>query len=144
MDPCVGVVWEYSWIFFLWLEWLFDGYIVNAGTSWSSAYLQVYKRASSWAWTRQQYAPFKVRVFNCTWTVAHDTFIVFRLFSVDSGPFAPSQHSTGERESATLTHWAVVFAGLWLLKLSLVLALRSLCHHMEVIICSINCCSSVL
>ena len=26
MDPCVGMAWEYSWISYSWLEWLFDGY----------------------------------------------------------------------------------------------------------------------
>ena len=86
-------------------------HIVNASTSWSSAYLQVYTRASSCAWTRQKFAPFEVRVINCSWTVAHDTFIVFACLVLIPVKFAPSQPSTGEHESATLTYWAVVFCG---------------------------------
>ena len=80
---------------------------MNASTSWSSTSLQVYTRASSCAWTRLQYAPFEVRVIDCTWTVARVTFIVFACLVLIPVKFAPFQHLTSERESAMLTHWAV-------------------------------------
>ena len=86
MDPCGGENWAYSRIVCSGWKWLFDGLIVNAGTSWSSAYLQVYTRASSCAWTHQKYAPFEVRII----TIVHELWLtihlVFRLFRDDWGP----------------------------------------------------------
>ena len=76
---------------------------MNVSTSWSSAYLQVYTCASSYAWTRQKYAPFEVRVINCTWTVAHDTFIVFSLFWCW---FRSNLHLLNTQQaSVSLRHW---------------------------------------
>ena len=69
--------------------------------------------------------------------------IVFACFVLIRVKFIPSQHSTGERESSTLTHWAVFFTGHLTTETIVSFALRSLYHQNGFDPSSINCCSSV-
>ena len=111
MDPCGGENWAYFGIVCSGWKWLFDGLIVNAGTSWSSAYLQVYTRASSCAWTRQKYTPFEVWIITIVhelWLTIHYGFFACFVIGLQNFPF---QHQMGERESSTLTHWAEKILG---------------------------------
>ena len=103
-DPCGGENQEFSGIVCSGWKWLFDGLNVNASTSWSSTYLQVYTRASSCAWTRQKYAPFEVRII----TIVHELWLTihysFSLVSCWVGSIKILPFNT-QRASMSLWHW---------------------------------------
>ena len=65
------------------------------------------------------------------YTIVHELWLTidycFRLFCVDSGQIYT--FSTGERESSTLTHWAVFFTGHLTTETFVCFALRSLYHQ---------------
>ena len=85
-----------------------SGCLINGFHAFSTpriaAPLQVYKRASSCAWTRH-YAPFDVRSLLCTWTGLMNVRFSFVLcWSVFKKEFLPFNTKTDEREpSHTLT-----------------------------------------
>ena len=106
VNPCGEENQKFSGIVWSGWKWLFDGLNVNASTSWSFTYLQVYMRASSCAWTRQKYAPFEVWIITIVhelWLTLHYCFVLSNEWDPFNSPF---QHLTGERESLTLTHGA--------------------------------------
>ena len=144
MDPCGGENWAYPGIVCSGWKWLFDGLIVNAGTSWSSAYLQVYTRALSCAWMRQKYAPFEVRII----TIVHELWLTihysFSLVSCWLGSIIFPFNT--KRASVSLQHWHTerkIFSGQLTTETIVSFALRSLYHRNGLNPSSINCCSSV-
>ena len=144
MDPCVVEDWAYSGIVCSGWKWLFDGLIVNANTSRSSAYLQVYTRASSCAWKRQKYTPFEVRII----TIVHELWLTIHYgFSLVSCWFGSILYLLNAKQaSVSLRHWHTerwFFTGHFTTETIVSFALRSLYHQNGFDPSSINCCSSV-